>query len=290
MTENPPAHASLREGSFLSQAVCLCPTPQQYPVPWTPAEGLRSSSSPETVEQWFVQTMLLPGLCSWSNPRGLLCWTPGSTATKSTSETNRSQQELPGAEGTGTAAVGMDFPQSALKSDLCQYQLGTANNEISPLHTGLEAAIKNSFRVRSLMSFSHVVYPGTMEVPRKAMLQEESLGLFPVVAGGAREEKMKNTGSAIISRGSHPILTGLALEIGFNRNRLSEAASCCLPAPPHLYKSNTEWAKLLQHLPCFVLFLTLCLPPALRTAPAQPCHFRLISPVHSRFLQYFKYS
>lgn len=36
--------------------------------------------------------------------------------------------------------------------------------------------------------------------------------------------------------------------------RLSEAASCCLPSPPHLYKSNTEWAKLLQHLPllCFI--------------------------------------
>lgn len=80
---------------------------------------------------------------------------------------------------------------------------------------------------------------------------------------------------------------------------LSGAASCCLPSPPHPCKS--KWAKLLQHLSllCFFLFFFSSPflssfnfrspPPVLRTAPAHPCHFRLISPSGFQILWYFWY-
>lgn len=59
-------------------------------------------------------------------------------------------------------------------------------------------------------------------------------------------------------------------------------------------KQYREWAKLLQHLPllCGVgwcLFLAL-FPPVLRTTPAHPCHFRIISPSGFQILIIFQVS
>lgn len=36
----------------------------------------------------------------------------------------------------------------------------TANSNMSSLHAGLNPEIRDSLKVRSLISFSHVVYPG----------------------------------------------------------------------------------------------------------------------------------
>lgn len=51
-------------------------------------------------------------------------------------------------------------PESKFKDDFSQYKLVTASNKTSPLHTGLKSAVKNSFRVQSLISFSHGMCPG----------------------------------------------------------------------------------------------------------------------------------
>lgn len=64
----------------------------------------------------------------------------------------------------------------------------TANSNMNPLHAGLKPEIKNSFKVRSLITFSCVVYPGN----HRGLQKNDAggrVGLFPVVAGGAREEK-----------------------------------------------------------------------------------------------------
>lgn len=79
----------------------------------------------------------------------------------------------------------------------------TANSNMSSLHAGLNPEIKDSLKVRSLISFSHVVYPGNHGGLQKKMLGEESLG----------KRRRKNTCSTIRRRdlkGFRPILNGLA--------------------------------------------------------------------------------
>lgn len=75
------------------------------------------------------------------------------------------------------------------------------------------------------------------------------------------------------------------IKIGF----LKQPAAACLL--PHIYtKAIQSGLSSCSIFPCFVLFLTLCLPPVLRTAPAQPCHFRLISPSGFQTLVIFQVS
>lgn len=131
----------------------------------------------------------------------------------------------------------------------------------------------------------------------------KSFRSFPVGTGSAREEKEEKKyapPSEEILKVFHLILTGLAfwncclflwILARLNKNRLSEAASCCLPSPPHLYKSNTESGlSYCSVFLCFLFYFRLCLPPVLRTTPAHPCHFRVISPRGFQILTIFQVS
>lgn len=136
--------------------------------------------------------------------------------------------------------------------------------------------IKNSFRVRALIGFSQgkgrlssmLCTLRTKEDHRKMILKEESFGSFPVGREVQRKRKRKNICSTIrilqifILQVFLSILTGLSFRdcclffwilARLNKNRLSEAASCCLPSPPHLYKSHTESGLL--YLLCYFSFI-----------------------------------
>lgn len=109
----------------------------------------------------------------------------------------------------------VDFPRRVnVRVILSQYQLVTANSNISPLYTGLKPAIKNSFRVRSLIGFSHVVYPGN-----NRGLQKNDVGgrVSWVSSCCGRKCKGREGGKMHappseeeILRVLHPILTGSA--------------------------------------------------------------------------------
>lgn len=135
---------------------------------------------------------------------------------------------------------------------------------------------------------------GTKEDSRKMMLEEESLGLSPVGAGSQGKKRRKNTCSTMRRRdlrGFTPHIDWFGflkfdlIKIGF----LKQPAAACLL--PHTYtKAIQSGLSYCSIFPCFVLFLTLCLPPVLGTTPAQPCHFRLISPSRFQILVVFQVS